>query len=110
MQPTVSYLECNDYQDINLKVVFQTVTSSQTIKCAWFRIYSEDYVQNYSCDAHAQIYCSEVNDLREYHNGVGTEGYVSFIDEDKVIWRIIDCQLLDNIPNPPGWRFSLKRQ
>lgn len=109
MQPTVSHIECNDYKDIDLKVVFQTEISSRPIKCAWFRIYSEDYVQYYSCDAHAQIYCREVNSLRPDHNGVGIEGYVGFIDEDKVSWKIIGYQLL-NIPNPPGWRFSLKRQ
>ncbi|OBQ45649.1 MAG: hypothetical protein AN484_00065 [Aphanizomenon flos-aquae WA102] len=111
MQPTVSHTECNDYQDIDLKVVFKEGTLSQPIKCAWLRIYSEDYVQCSSCDAHAQIYCIDVNSLRPHHNGVGPEGYAGFIDEDGVNWKIIGCpQLLDNIPNPPGWRFSLKRQ
>ncbi len=100
---------CNDYKDIDLEVKTESATS--TIQCAWLRIYGEEYGEYYySCDAHAVIYYSEINRIRLNNKEVSPENYTSFIDEDKVAWKIITRQEYNNIPYPPGLQFALKKQ
>lgn len=110
MQPTVSHIECNDYKNIKLDVVLESATSYPTINCFLFRIYSEDYVQDFSCDAYALIESIEINRFRNFYK-VSPENYTSFIDEDKVIWNIVPPPLpMKNHFPEVLWQFNLKKQ
>jgi hypothetical protein len=105
----------SDYKDVTLQVVLKSGNTYPEIKCSWFRIFSPPFNTLFenpsvSYDASVPIYYSEINSVRLDHNKVSPENYVSFIDDEGEIWNIVSYEKLNNIPDPPGLAFHLKKQ
>lgn len=106
-----------EFKDIYLQVVLKSEIESlqSKIKCSLFRVYSHPH--GLPCEAQVQISHNNINLLFKNHPTATPDKYLSFIDDNEVIWNIIGrCSLklqeseTSNHLDSHGWEFDLKKQ
>ncbi|MBE9163617.1 hypothetical protein QUA56_02085 [Microcoleus sp. N3A4] len=97
----------SDLSNIELNITIRSgILLKQRLRCFLFRIYSEQYD---SCDAHALVFFSEINQMRVNGERIEHTEYLTFHDTQGQVWQI-DSFRENSPPDPPALIFRLTRR